>query len=171
MNSLTEKIRDWNQTHVQELQTIHAEFSFRDGFIDEIIQLFSDPSCQTGATWLLKHSLEEQKTLSDPQIQSFLKKLSALKDWQSKLHALQCLPYLKLPNSADTSLLPFLKECIEDKNKFVRAWACHGFYELAQVLPGFRESCFLLLNEKMSEEAPSIQARIRKTLKLIEKNW
>ena len=85
--------------------------------------------------------------------------------WECKLHVLQCLPYLEIPESESASLERFLDACLESDNKFVRAWAYNGFSELSLRFPRYRERVDGLLARAATSEAASVRARIRNILK------
>jgi len=56
----------------------------------------------------------------------------------------------------------FLRVCLLDNNKFVRAWAYKGFYELAVQYPKETRQFFEMA---MRDEAPSVKSRIRNIMK------
>ena len=84
---------------------------------------------------------------------------------QSKLHILQCLPYLDIPEDDSVGLGKFLDACLESDSKFVRAWAYNGFNELSLRFPRYREKVDGLLARAIESESASVQARIRNILK------
>ena len=85
--------------------------------------------------------------------------------WDAKLHLLQCLPYWIVMETAVSTIHSFLHNCLKEQNKFVRAWAYSGFYELAKQHPHFRTETKNLLAQASQEEAASIKARIRQIYK------
>ncbi len=58
----------------------------------------------------------------------------------------------------------FLRECLEDRNKFVRAWAYGGFHQLAVEHAEYRGEAVQLFEKALDEEAASVKARVRKVV-------
>lgn len=120
---------------------------------------------QRAATWLLKRHLEAGNSLSPGGSRVILDALPDQEHWESKLHVLQCLPYLEIPEDQSAGLERFLDSCLESDNKFVRAWAYNGFNELSLRFPRYREEVKLMLARAGESEAASVRARIRNILK------
>ncbi len=59
----------------------------------------------------------------------------------------------------------FLRQCLTDGNKFVRAWAYNGFYEISVQYPEYKKETKLFFEMAMRDEAPSVKARIRNIMK------
>jgi hypothetical protein len=56
---------------------------------------------------------------------------------------------------------------LQEENKFVRAWAYHGLYELAKQF-GDSDNVIPLVMKGMNDEAASVRARVRNILKAID---
>jgi len=164
--SLQREIRNWDGKTVDALQTIYERHGSDPGFGAELVQMLKSPDSQVGASWLIKRYLEAGCVLKSVEVRSVFQRLSHLEDWQSKLHLLQCLPYLSIDKSHVKYLEPFLRACLDEKNKFVRAWAYNGFYELALQHPSYQIEVDQLLEQAMQDEAPSVKARIRNIRKV-----
>lgn len=54
---------------------------------------------------------------------------------------------------------------LSDNNKFVRAWAYNGLYELSRQYEDLRIETMLLLDAGLNDEAASVRARIRNILR------
>ena len=80
-------------------------------------------------------------------------------------HILQCLPYLAIPKKDKDKVQRFLRKCLVEDNKFLRAWAYNGFYELAVQYPEHVEETKQFFEMAMRDEAPSVKARIRNMMK------
>jgi len=130
-----------------------------------LIELIDEESNQNGATWLLKYWFENENSISKNQIHALIKKLPNLKNWEAILHVLQTFPYIKLSYDMSNSAYHFIHENLNHKNKFVRAWAYNGLYQLSIQFSIFKEETTHLLNRAMAHEAPSVKARIRNILK------
>ena len=109
--------------------------------------------------------LESDQNLAANEVKKLFKALSTLKSWESKLHILQCIPYMSIGRSQKKDVEAFLRLCLSDSNKFVRAWAYNGFYELACQHSEYKDEAKLFLAMAMKDEAPSIKARIRNITK------
>jgi len=59
----------------------------------------------------------------------------------------------------------FLKKCLVDDNKFIRAWAYNGFYELSVQYPEHKDETKQFFEMAMRDEAPSVKSRIRNIMK------
>ena len=131
------------------------------GFTAKLIELSQKAEHQTAATWLLKRHLESDGKLAANEIKKLFKTLPTLESWESKLHVLQCIPFMPIGRSQKKGVEAFLRLCLSDSNKFVRAWAYNGFYELACQHSEYKEEAKLFFKMAMKDEAPSVKARIR----------
>ena len=109
----------------------------------------------------MKRHLELGNPLSVGECRSILGSLSVQQDWESKLHLLQCLPYLSIPDEDRVGLEQFLDTCVRSDKKFVRAWAYSGLGELALRFPQYREAVDGMLARAGASEVASVRARIR----------
>ena len=163
----------WNGKSADDIGQIFQSHKSAKEFTDNLLQLIAGSelvnaqdvqNVQIGATWLLKAWLEEGGTLSLKQTNSIYRQLAQLMHWESRLHILQSLPFLKISKSNKSRLETFLRECLVDSNKFVRAWTYNGWYLLAQQHPEFQEEVEKFLEMALRDEAPSVKARIRNLL-------
>jgi len=86
--------------------------------------------------------------------------------WETKLHILQCIPFLQIAKTEKKEVEAFLRKCLVDNNKFVRAWAYNGFYEISVQYPEYRNETKQFFDMAMRDEAPSVKARIRNIMKM-----
>lgn len=139
--------------------------------IVSLIELIKDDSdkdldhLQQGATWLLKHHLQIGRQLKPKVIDDLIDSLFTLKSWQAKLHLLQCFSFFPVKNSQKKTVEQFLRQCLMDKNKFVRAWAYGGFYNLSLLYPEYTSEVTNFIELAMKDEVPSVKARLRNLLK------
>jgi len=103
--------------------------------------------------------------LSSAELKLVFQCLPDLIEWETKLHVLQCLSYLTVGKQDVPPLETFLRECLASENKFVRAWAYNGFYELSLQYPQFQVEVDQLLQQALEDEAASVKARVRNILK------
>lgn len=167
--TLTEDLKRFDGKHLDVLERIAEHYRPNAAHLDELLALADSlsPRMQQAATWLLKRRLETGTRLSNEQIKKLMKLLARLKHWEAVLHACQMIPHLALPRRYKKKMDSFLLKCLKGENKFVRAWAYNGLYELAKQ---FGDSAFVLplLMKGMNDEAPSVRARVRKILKEID---
>ena len=163
---LQNELNNWDGKSVQFLENIYSVYAGEASFSKTVVELLDSVAhFQEGASWLLKHHLEQGHQLEPALTRQIYAAVSALKNWVTRLHILQCMPYLKIDASVKSEVENFLRKSIRDKNKFVRAWAYNGFYELAWAFPEYREETLGLLNSALQKEAASVQARVRQILK------
>ncbi len=163
--TLLEEIASWDGKSATALQSTYERHSDDEDFVATVLEHIADVELQRAATWLLKRHLEAGNSLSPGDSRAILGVLSDQEHWESRLHLLQCLPYLDIPEDQSTGLEQFLDSCLESDNKFLRAWAYNGFNELALRLPSYRDEVNLMLARASESEAASVRARIRNILK------
>lgn len=159
--TLSEEIASWDGKSAAALESAFERHSAEEGFVATILAHLSDAELQRAATWLLKKHLEVGNSLSVAGCRAVFGGLSVQEHWESKLHILQCLPYLDIPEDGAAGLEQFLDACLESERKFVRAWAYNGFNELALHFPRYREKVDGMLARATESESASVRARIR----------
>lgn len=163
--TLLEEIASWDNKSAGALQSTYERHSNEEGFLATILEQIADVELQRAATWLLKRHLEAGNALSAGGSRAILGVLCDQEHWESKLHILQSLAYLDIPEDQSAGLERFLDSCLGSDNKFLRAWAYNGFNELSLRFPRYREEVNLMLARAGESEAPSVRARIRNILK------
>lgn len=159
--TLSEEIASWDGKSAAVLQSTYERHSADEGFVTTILAHLSDVELQRAATWLLKRYLEAGNSLSVAGCRVVFGRLSVQQHWESKLHILQCLPYLDISEHDIVALEHFLDACLESERKFVRAWAYNGFNELALRFPRYRDEVDRMLARAGETESASVRARIR----------
>lgn len=163
--ALEQALLNWNGKSVVELAGILDAHQQDADFIASLIVLLGNEAYQKGASWLLKAAFEQGQSVSAKLTAEILDQLHLLTDWESKLHALQCLPFLTIDAPQKLPVEQFLRATLCDHNKFVRAWAYNGFYVLAKQYPEYQAETEQFFDMAMRDEAPSVKARIRNLLK------
>jgi len=163
--SIEQEIINWDGKSSDEIDAIYCRHNDDNFFISQIIELAQQEPLQKGATWLLKRHFEGGRQIEESQIAKIFGLLPNLKNWETKLHILQSLPYMKIANTEKKEIEFFLRKCLTDKNKFVRAWAYNGFYELSMQHSEYMAETKQFLEMAMRDETPSVKARIRNILK------
>ncbi|MXX85471.1 MAG: hypothetical protein F4Y71_03345 [Acidobacteria bacterium] len=161
MTNLTADLGSWGGKSTAVLQSIYERHSADADFLPTILAHLVDVNLQRASTWLLKRHLELGNSLSAAECRSVLGSLAAQEDWESKLHLLQCLPWVSVADEDRERLETFLDACVQSDRSFVRAWAYNGFNELALRFPQYREAVDERLARASESEAASVRARIR----------
>jgi len=163
--ALREDIRVWDGRTADDMLRVFTCHHLSGTFTDDLLTCLHEPKLQAGATWLLKRHLDDGGGLSAEQVRQFLLVLPSLDAWGARLHALQCLHHLDIPSQDAGTVERFLRDCLREQNKFVRAWAYSGFHHLAQQHHEYRAETDRLLNNASESESASVQARIRRLMR------
>ena len=134
--SIETDIRQWNGKSAHDIRAIYLRHSARPKLTESLVALCADDDLETGATWLLKHHLEETPGTLDCVLSERLINLgTGFGSWEARLHLLQMLDRLEIPQTAVEPLSQFTDACLEDRKTLVRAWTYHGLYHLAKLDP------------------------------------
>ncbi|MDE0045135.1 MAG: hypothetical protein OXU19_04640 [bacterium] len=163
--SLSEEIASWDGKSAAALQSTYERHCAEEYFVATILAHVADVALQRAATWLLKKHLETGHSLGAAGCRAIFGALPVLEHWESRLHILQCVSCLDVPEDESAGLETFLDACLESDNKFVRAWAYNGFNELSLRFPRYREKVDGMLACASVSEAASVRARIRNMTK------
>ncbi|MXY41949.1 MAG: hypothetical protein F4160_06335 [Rhodospirillaceae bacterium] len=147
------------------LQSAYERHHAEEDFVATILEHLAELKSQRAATWLLKKHLESGNSLSAAECRALVGGLSLQEHWESKLHMLQCIPYLSIAEEDCAALEGFLEAGVRSDRKFVRAWAYNGFNELSLRFPRYRKMTDRMLARASESEAASVRARIRNILK------
>lgn len=168
MTLLGTTLENWDGKSTDDLRRIYItmENTLLDfaapnsSLIDELT--YQLPQHPITATWLIKHAVENDYSLSLPQNEKLLAHLLENPPWQSMLHILQISEHLIISNSLTTSLYAKLRHNLSHDNKLIRAWSYHALAVLAKQYPEFKQEVDELLAMALNDEAPSVKARIRR---------
>lgn len=159
--SLRAELQSWDGKSIDTGQAIYQRYGGQSSFVTELIELLHHNALQAGATWLLKRHLESDNKLTPGDISALYRVLPKLVDWPAKLHVLQSIPFMPIGKNEKKMVEKFVCECLADRNKFVRAWAYQGFYELSVQHPEYLQEAEQLVNTAIQDEAASVNARVR----------
>ena len=159
--TLLEEIASWDGKSVAALRSTYERHGAQEYFIATVLKCLADDDLQRAATWLLKKHLEDGHSLAATGCRAVWRSLSVQEHWESRLHLLQCIPYLAVSEDDCAYLERFLDTCLASDNKFVRAWAYNGFHELSLRNPRYRVRVDRMLDRASESEAASVRARIR----------
>lgn len=163
--SIEQEIINWDEKSSSDIRAIYTHHCGDRSFASQLTQFSQKVDLQKGATWLLKHHLESGHKLEPNECVVLFRLLPELEHWETKLHILQCLPFMPIATREKNKVEAFLRECLIDKNKFVRAWAYNGFYVISTQYPEYKEEAKKFFEMAMKDEASSVKARIRNIMK------
>jgi len=164
--TLKSAIETWDGQSAAALCRIHEQHREEPDLAAVLVELIGSVRYRLAATLLLKRHLDSGLSVPDiPGVAAALfGKFDKLERWECRLNILQCLPYLPFDAEHVGELVRFLRTCLADDNKFVRAWAYNGFHLLALQHPRFAAEANAILTAGLRDEPASIKARIRKCL-------
>lgn len=163
--SLESKIAKWDRKSAADIGTVHEEHCVGDEYVSDLVQLIVSNHLVHGATWLLKAAAESGIPVQPDDVEKIYSNLNHLDHWEEKLHILQCIEFLPIPKGQQENANKFLRSCLTQENKFVRAWAYSGLYYLARQHHEYRDEVSNSFKVALRDEAPSVKARIRKIAK------
>lgn len=166
MTDLETDLLAWDMKSVPRIKSIYRRHGKNNGFDAEVVRLTGLATFERGATWLLKHHLIDRGETIRPEIlQDIYASLTGLNHWEAKLHFLQCLTILPIPQSETRRVERFLDTCLGDDAKFVRAWAYSGLHRLAVQFPEYRPKVMSALQAALLEEtSAAVKVRVRKAI-------
>tara|TARA_R110002072_G_scaffold302556_2_gene486314 strand:+ start:2399 stop:2902 length:504 start_codon:yes stop_codon:yes gene_type:complete len=162
---IEQEIENWDGKSSSDISAIYSRYGKKASFVPKLIELSRQEGLQKGATWLLKHHLENKHRLNANDVATIYKLTPKFKNWEAKLHILQSIPYMPVGEAEKKGVELFLRNSLTDTNKFVRAWAYNGFYEISLQYHEYKEETKQFFEMAMRDEAPSVKARIRSIMK------
>lgn len=166
MEILKSELAHWDGREMTLLQNIYAAHSNHPGFIQILTDWsIQNQELQNASTWLLKHYLDKKNTMTRSQTIALLPALAVAKEWPAQLHLLQMLPRLPLAEPDIEILLAPIEDLMQDKVKFVKAWAYYAFALMTQFVPELRPEVEQVFQIGLENESAAIKARIRRACK------
>jgi hypothetical protein len=165
LKRFNDDLLSWDSRSADQINEIYDRQITDTQFIEHLLNSLEKPALQSGATWLLKKHLTDKHKLDTHQVSRVFKTAPQLQGWQARLHLLQSISYLVIDNKEKGTVERFLRDCLQDSNKLVRAWAYSGFYELALQYPEYRRETLHFMQLASTDEPASVQARIRQIRK------
>jgi hypothetical protein len=164
--SLKSDIEAWDGQSVEALCRIYEAYRDDPGLAPALVELMGSLRYRMAATRLLKRHFEAGIPVPDPYAvtQGLCAVLDKLEHWECRLDVLQCLSPLPIDEDQAVVVERFLRACLADGNKFVRAWAYAGIHCLAARHPRFAAEAAAILEAGLRDEPASVKARIRKCL-------
>lgn len=165
LKRFTDDLLSWDGHTTDQINEIYHRQIVDKQFIEHALNSLETPVLQSGVTWLLKKHLINKQKLDANQTSRIFKAAPKLQDWQARLHLLQSISYLVIGEKQKSTVECFLRDCLQDPNKFVRAWAYSGFYELALQYSEYRRETLHFMQLASTDEPASVHARIRQIRK------
>jgi hypothetical protein len=123
-----------------------------------------DTNAQVGGSWLLAAYLKEGAQLTGAQVAQLASALANMRDGFGRLHICQAAEHLTVPVEHTDAFADFYRSSAKSDNTFLRAWAPHGLFHLASRHRTHMREAQDMLEQALSDPAPSVRARARKTL-------
>jgi hypothetical protein len=164
--TLKSDIEAWDGRSAAALCRIHETHRDDPALALTLARLIGSLRYRKAATRMLKRHFEAGFPVRDPHAvaRELFSRLDKLEHWECRLNVLQCLPYLPIDEDRAAAVEQFLRACLADANRFVRAWAYSGFHWLARQHPRLAGEAAAILQAGLRDEPASIKARIRKYL-------
>jgi hypothetical protein len=162
-SALDTLLDEFDGTNIERLVRISEDWRPNPELLQHLVRFAEsgDGHSQVGATWLLKRYQETGAQFPEPLVARLLELLKTVDRWESRMHLLQMLPGLLIPNSCADQLKQSLLGWTLERNLFVRSWAYSGLHRLASLYPKFRAQIMPLLERAKTEESASVRARLR----------
>ncbi|MCH1494830.1 MAG: hypothetical protein L7U72_06345 [Rubripirellula sp.] len=156
---------------VESLQAVYDSWHEVVGVVRFWIDCVGDSALEGGASWLLKHWVEAGSEIESTDQHELLNRLDAVTSWQARLHLLQILEHLLIPEEFREVVASFCNESILSSNTFVRAWGYSGMVTLAKQWPCYISRALDAIELGESEDAASVRARVRRIRQTIPDDW
>jgi hypothetical protein len=166
LNGLKKELQDWDGKSFALLNMTYESHHRNEGFLANLIELLQFEAVQVQTTWLIKKYLESTNAVDSCESSLIWQCLPLIIKWEARLHLLQCFSFLSFTIAEKDLIEGFLRTNLGSNNKFVRAWAYSGFYQLAKQFPEYQGELSQLIENAMLGESASVKARIRNVQKL-----
>ncbi|MEM7068883.1 MAG: hypothetical protein AAF478_08350 [Pseudomonadota bacterium] len=165
--ALIDEIQLWDKKSKLAIRQVYLEHGKSKNFLTDLVGCAKVPETQCGATWLIKHHLEQGGQHPTPEdLHRIILAAPGMPEWTSRLHVLQLIHFLNIPASAADNARIFFLLGVQDENKFIRAWSYSAMGHLAEQHDEYREEAVLLIHDALDKElAGSIRSRLNKALK------
>lgn len=167
---LKSKLELWDGVHIEYLKKLYQVNSSSLDFFENLITIcVNEQDLQKAATWLIKYHYDNGQALPDYLTERLLTACKNVENWEAKLHLLQLLPHFNLTDKSIIITDDFARECLADNNKFVRAWAYNGLYELTKYIPELKTELEFICQRAMETESAAIKSKVRKIILTLNK--
>jgi hypothetical protein len=167
---LAMELEQLNGLPASAFETFLAEHPPSRAMIDDLVLLLTadETRIHRQVTALLKRLPEKEVRFTNEQRRAIFDSLAEVNDWESKLHLCQILQHVRIPKGSEAKVAWFLERRLAEPNKFLRAWAYSGFYELAKQHREYRQLALDQLDRGEREQSAAVKARIRNIRKAMK---
>ena len=164
--SAVEAILSFDGKHVDQLKSAFkgginaSEWVDVASFFDHEHALY-----QTASTWLIKAALENAEKVPPEVTSKLLTDKTSFSHWEARLHFLQSIQFLGVPESELKDLRLFIAQCEDDKKTLVQVWALDAFVRLAVTDLSLTDETERKIQSALNHKAASMRARARNLLK------
>lgn len=162
---LQAEISQWDGRSKAEIDAVFHRWRDRPDFVAQLVKGLLDPAQTIAATWLIKRGIEAKVIAARDVEDAVIRSIEGLEHTDAKLHVLQILPALQIPQGQAQNVERFVRECLASPNKFLSTWAYSGFHALATRFPEYRQEVTEILETGMRDGPPATKARIRNLMK------
>lgn len=163
-DALAEAIAAWDGKSKAMIAEVHDQLAEADrDYLPLLIDFVAEDELSDGATWLLKHALENGVKAKDlPDIASALVAATQSARWPTQLHMLQILPMLDVSGDLRPAAQGLVFGALPAKRAMLRAWAYAGADQLAVHHADLRMRVMQILDRAREQEtAASVLARLK----------
>lgn len=158
---LVNGLANWDGKDTAYLSALYQHSREEHSFLDDLLSLLAVDNLQSGATWLIKAYCADGGQMSEAQVELLYSRLLGITSWQAKLHLLQSMSYIVIPDHHKSLLEHFARQCMDDKHTFVCAWSYHAFFHLANTHTEYRAEAVRLFDDAVENGSASVKARVR----------
>ncbi|HRP55613.1 hypothetical protein [Agriterribacter sp.] len=157
---LIDKLKSWDGVYIEYVTKLYDENAVNAHFFEDLVAISNnEQDLQKVTTWLIKHHYDNGNTLPNSLTEKLLSTCLTIENWEAKLHILQIFHHFKLTKTSIPVLEHFLQNCLTDKNKFVKAWAYNGLYELTKYIPELKNELKFICERAMGTESASMRTK------------
>ena len=162
---LIDKLKSWDGVHIESVTKLYDENVENSDFFEDLVVIYkNEQELQKVATWLIKHHYDKGNKLPNSLTEKLLSTCATIENWEAKLHILQLLPHFELTEKSLIATEGFARNCLTDKNKFVKAWAFNGLYVLTKYIPELKNELQFICERAMQTESASVKSKVKKIL-------
>lgn len=168
--NLIDKLKSWDGFHIEYLKNLYNTDKTNADFFGNLVTIcINEQDLQKATTWLIKHHYNSGQLLPKPLTAKLLTACKNVENWEAKLHLLQLFPHFELTEKSIAVVEDFARNCLTDNNKFVRAWAYNGLYELTKYIPELKTELEFICQRAMETESAAIKSKVKKILLALTK--
>lgn len=143
------------------LRMIYDKHQNQANFLGDLIDICATDEIAQSATWLMKRHLESGCQATSDECSKLVSILESASDWQTKLHILQSIRYLKMPSDCRNRCYRIVRGLTLHHRPFVRAWAYDAVYAIGQQDNEMRQEAMRCFHNAESDSSASVRARFR----------